>query len=412
MALRNERLERALDRVSAEVSKRPVESSLAAAAVVTFAVVLKMRRAKKIQMARDSNDFNDTIQGSLSMLSNSDSVLQRDEVKDCIDGYEGLFAGARKATGAITTEESIAKRQSEYQKMINSFYNLVTDFYEWGWGPSFHFAPRVVGEGFMESIKRAEYHLCSRLGMKPGMRVLDVGCGVGGPMRHMCQFSGASIDGITINQYQVNVGNKYNERKGLADLCKLIQGDFQKQPFEDATFDAAYAIEATCHSPDKVQCFSEVARVLKPGCCFAGYEWVVLPGKFDPEDKDHVRIKEGIEVGNGLPTLVYPEDVVAALEAAGFEVLDHYDANREVHSPHQVPWYATLGGSMTLSGFRMTRFGRACTHALVFTLETLRVAPRGSTQVSALLNATAIDLVDGGRRQIFTPSYFFVARKK
>ncbi|KAG5180380.1 hypothetical protein JKP88DRAFT_268860, partial [Tribonema minus] len=173
MALRNERLERALDRVSAEVSKRPVESSLAAAAVVTFAVVLKMRRAKKI----------------------------RDEVKDCIDGYEGLFfAGARKATGAITTEESIAKRQSEYQKMINSFYNLVTDFYEWGWGPSFHFAPRVVGEGFMESIKRAEYHLCSRLGMKPGMRVLDVGCGWGDE-RHMCQFSGASIDGITINQY-------------------------------------------------------------------------------------------------------------------------------------------------------------------------------------------------------------------
>eukprot|EP00952_Eustigmatos_sp_NYUAD-ZCMA_P013751 54271-Eustigmatos_ZCMA.PRE.1 len=55
----------------------------------------------------------------------------------------------------------------------------------------------------MESIKRTEYHLCSRLGMKPGMRALDVGCGVGGPMRNMAIFSGSHIDGISINQYQV-----------------------------------------------------------------------------------------------------------------------------------------------------------------------------------------------------------------
>lgn len=79
----------------------------------------------------------------------------------------------------------------------------MTDFYEYGWGQSFHFGPRWKGEGFVESIKRAEYHLCSRLGMKPGMRALDVGCGVGGPMRNMAIFSGAQIDGITINQYQV-----------------------------------------------------------------------------------------------------------------------------------------------------------------------------------------------------------------
>ena len=79
----------------------------------------------------------------------------------------------------------------------------MTDFYEYGWGQSFHFGPRWKGEGFIESIKRAEYHLCSRLGMKPGMRALDVGCGVGGPMRNMAIFSGAKIDGITINEYQV-----------------------------------------------------------------------------------------------------------------------------------------------------------------------------------------------------------------
>lgn len=44
-----------------------------------------------------------------------------------------------------------------------SFYNLVTDFYEYGWGQSFHFAPRQKRETFRESIRRAEYTLASRL---------------------------------------------------------------------------------------------------------------------------------------------------------------------------------------------------------------------------------------------------------
>jgi len=122
-----------------------------------------------------------------------------------VDEYANLFSGVRKDVGAISTKESIDHRREQYQTMITNFYDLVTDFYEYGWGQSFHFGPRWKGEGFMESIKRAEYHLCSRLGLKPGMRALDVGCGVGGPMRNMAIFSGAHIDGITINQYQVKI---------------------------------------------------------------------------------------------------------------------------------------------------------------------------------------------------------------
>jgi sterol 24-C-methyltransferase len=99
------------------------------------------------------------------------------------------------------------------------------------------------------------------------------------------------------------------------------------------------------------------------------------------------------------------------MEASGFEVLDSYDAERGVHNKNEIPWYETLNGKMSLSGFRMTHIGRMCTHTMVFILETLRIAPSGSTQVSALLNATAIDLCDGGRMEIFTPSFFFIGRK-
>ena len=152
---------------------------------------------------------------------------------------------------------------------------------------------------------------------------------------------------------------------------------------------------------------------MKKGGLFAGYEWVVLPERgYDAKNARHVAIKEGIEIGNGLPTLATPADVVAALEAAGFEVLEHGDANANAHAPTEIPWYDTLDGKMSLSGFRMTRLGRACTHAMVSSLEFLRVAPKGTSHVSAMLNATAIDLVEGGKDEIFTPSYFFLARKK
>lgn len=378
------------------------------AATALLGIVLLLSR--KSNLNRDAQDY-DSITGAAKLFSGKEHTLKDSEFKSTINDYEGMFSGARKETGAITTTESIDERKERYAAMVDHFYNIVTDFYEYGWGQSFHFAPRWKNETFVESIKRAEYHIASRLGLKPGMKCLDVGCGVGGPMRNIAMFSGASITGITINQYQVNIGNKYNLNMGLSDICQSTQGDFQNLPFPDNSFDGAYEIEATCHSPNRVQCFIGIHRVLKPGAKFCGYEWVMLD-RYDPNNKEHVRIKEGIEVGNALPTLVHYSEIVRNMEAAGFTDIEYYDANQGVHSPSQIPWYETLTGKMSLSGFRMTHLGRVCTHAMVWTLETLYIAPAGSTKISALLNATAIDLVDGGRAAIFTPSFFFIGTKK
>lgn len=52
---------------------------------------------------------------------------------------------------------------------------------------------------------------------------------------------------------------------------------------------------------------------------FGGYEWVVTE-KYDSGSEEHVSLKEGIEVGNGLPTLATPAMIKANLEEAGFEV--------------------------------------------------------------------------------------------
>jgi sterol 24-C-methyltransferase len=231
-------------------------------------------------------------------------------------------------------------------------------------------------------------------------------------MRNISRFTGCGVTGITLNEYQVKVANKYCAMQGLEDRCKVLQGDFQDigDKFDAETFDGAYQIEATCHSPNRREVFRGIGKCLKKGSIFCGYEWVVLPS-YDKNNAGHVRIKEGIEVGNGLPTLVTGDEIKSALADSGFEVLEAFDANQNQHTEQEIPWYATLQGGLSLKGFRMTKVGRTCTHGLINTLEFLGIAPKGSVAVSALLNATALDLVEGGEKSLFTPSYFFVARK-
>ena len=99
------------------------------------------------------------------------------------------------------------------------------------------------------------------------MRVLDVGCGVGGPAREIARFSDCHIVGVNNNLYQVNRANKYTGIAGLAGQVEFVKGDFMNlvDQFGEASFDAVYAIEATVHAPSWEGVYGEILRVLKPG---------------------------------------------------------------------------------------------------------------------------------------------------
>ena len=305
-------------------------------------------------------------------------------------------------------DATVETRRARSGTMVNHFYDLVTDFYEFGWGESFHFAPMFKGEAFAASIARHEHWLAAQLGLTRGMTVLDLGCGVGGPMRAIARFLGATIVGVNNNDYQIDRGTKQNAAAGLADRCSFRKADFMQLPFADASFDAVYAIEATCHAPDKRKLFTEVARVLKPGTHFAGYEWCTTD-VYRPDDPEHRAIKKGIEKGNALPDLASTGDVLEALRAAGLEVLESRDIAPDADP--DTPWYLPLSGRFSLDGFKHTALGRASTHALVRVLEALRIAPKGSTATSAFLQDAATALVRGGQSGIFTPMFYFHARK-
>ncbi|ONI20496.1 hypothetical protein PRUPE_2G019200 [Prunus persica] len=335
--------------------------------------------------------------GALDLASGVGGKIDKTEVLSAVEKYEKYhvcYGGEEEA------------RKSNYTDMVNKYYDLVTSFYEYGWGESFHFAPRWKGESLRESIKRHEHFLALQLGLKPGQKVLDVGCGIGGPLREIARFSLASITGLNNNEYQITRGKELNRIVGVDKTCNFVKADFMKLPFPENSFDAVYAIEATCHAPD-YGCYKEIYRVLKPGQCFAAYEWCMTDA-FDTNNQEHQKIKAEIEIGDGLPDIRLTGKCLEALKQAGFEVI--WENDLAVDSPQS--WYLPLDKSrISFSSFRLTAVGRFITKNMVKALEFVGLAPPGSQRVQDFLEKAAEGLVEGGKREIFTPMYFFLARK-
>ncbi|GAQ86329.1 sterol 24-C-methyltransferase [Klebsormidium nitens] len=345
--------------------------------------------------------YSGELTGAVGLVSNTGGLRGKDQVEGAVDGYEkyhSLHGG------------DVAARKASYADMVNRYYDLATSFYEYGWGESFHFAHRVRNETLRDSIRRHEHFLALKLGLKPGDKVLDVGCGIGGPLREIAIFSGASITGLNNNAYQITRGEALNHYFGLDKTCNFLKADFMKIPQPDNTYDAVYEIEATCHAPEPVNCYRELLRVLKPGGCFAGYEWC-MTASFDADNAEHRRIKSEIEIGNGLPDLQTVAQCRRALVEAGFEVLDAADLTLTA----EVPWWQPLGPALwelrTPQDFARHWMGRFLTRNAVKLLEKVRIAPGGSVRVQEFLEKGADGLLEGGRKELFTPMYFFVARK-
>ncbi|KAL1873428.1 hypothetical protein VTK73DRAFT_1019 [Phialemonium thermophilum] len=359
--------------------------------------------------------FNKALHGKSAQAPGGISAMLKKDKEAKRLAVEEYFKHFDRKTAAEETAADREARTKEYATLTRHYYNLATDIYEYGWGQSFHFCRFSVGESFYQAIARHEHYLAAQTGIKAGMRVLDVGCGVGGPAREIAKFTDAHITGLNNNDYQIDRAKYYAEKEGLSKQLRFVKGDFMQMSFPDESFDAVYAIEATVHAPKLEGVYAEIFRVLKPGGVFGVYEWL-MTDNYDNNNLEHRQIRLNIELGNGISNMVPISEALAAIKNVGFELLHHEDL---AERPDPMPWYWPIAGEVRymqsvmdlFTVVRMTHWGRRVMHGFAGILETVGIAPKGTKKTADSLAIGADGLVAGAKLKLFTPMYLMVARK-
>ncbi|KAI0021679.1 S-adenosyl-methionine-sterol-C-methyltransferase [Xylariomycetidae sp. FL0641] len=164
-----------------------------------------------------------------------------------------------------------------------------------------------------------EESIAKEVGLKPGMKVLDLGCGRGRVAAHMTSVSGAQVTGLNIDSDQILQAREFNKECGFSNTFVVHDQNDLPLPFLDASFDAFYEIQALSLCKDPAALFREIYRVLKPGAKFLLLDWVRLPA-YDPDNPVHVELMRRVKPLIGAVGTPTPAGLESALTSAGFAV--------------------------------------------------------------------------------------------
>lgn len=242
------------------------------------------------------------------------------------------------------------------RRAISHHYDVGNDFYELVLGPSMVYSCAYwEPDGTLETAQRDKLELVSRkLGLKPGLRLLDVGCGWGSMAVHAAREHGVSVVGITLSQEQAAYARKRVADEGLTDLVEIRVQDYRDVP--DGPYDAISSIGMAEHVG--AERYLEYARtlhgLLTPGGRLLNHQIARRP--------EHD--ESSYEVDAFIDAYVFPDGelaplgtTVTQLERAGFEVRD-VESLREHYARTLRRWVANLEAGWDRA-VRLTSPGRA-----------------------------------------------------
>jgi cyclopropane fatty-acyl-phospholipid synthase-like methyltransferase len=144
------------------------------------------------------------------------------------------------------------------------------------------YASAYAGFTVREQVRRATYgddlgqsgwltadeleHFAEWLGLGAESRLLDVGCGSGGPALRLAEKKGTNVVGIDLLEEGITTATRLAQERGLDDRACFTRVDAGgRLPFDDQSFDAVISIDVMCHLPKRADIFREWHRVTAPG---------------------------------------------------------------------------------------------------------------------------------------------------
>jgi len=143
---------------------------------------------------------------------------------------------------------------------VRAYYEEMTPAYLAGFGEIFQGSRPESTDALID-------HIIAAAAIEDGMRILDAGCGIGGPAMAIAARRNVRIEGLTLAQAQVDCGNKLIGERALGDRVTLRQGDFHDlaRQYKPASFDRILFLESICHAESYADVLRGARDLLKPG---------------------------------------------------------------------------------------------------------------------------------------------------
>jgi cyclopropane-fatty-acyl-phospholipid synthase len=270
-------------------------------------------------------------------------ALRDPEVRAALRGLVGL---ARLPLPPSPPREEVRRRRHLHTRRsdrhaISHHYDVGNDFYEMVLGPSMVYSCAYWGspDGTLEAAQRDKLDLvCRKLGLKPGERLLDVGCGWGSLAIHAAREYGARVVGITLSEEQATYARKRVADEGLTDRVEIRGQDYRD--VADGPYDTISSIGMAEHvgAERYLEYADQLYALLEPGGRLLNHQIARRPQR----DESTYRIDEFIDAyvfpGGELAPI---GTTVTQLERAGFEVRD-VESIREHYALTLRRWVANL----------------------------------------------------------------------
>jgi len=186
--------------------------------------------------------------------------------------------------------------------------------------------------------REATVELADRAGLAPGLRVLDVGCGLGGTVRYLAVERECHSTGLDLTQEYIDVASALSNLVGLEDRVVLHCGSAQELPFDENSFDVVWTEHAQINIEDKDAFYAEMSRVLKRGGRLAFHD-IFQGNGGEPLYPVPWAEDESISFLSSLDVLQ------RTLERVGFEIRDWEDK-----SQHSEEWLSAVVAKLQESG--------------------------------------------------------------